>query len=74
MPFGSRNGPVVTIVERRQQALESRRTHLLAEHEAAGEADTVRALIDILVRPMFDAPYAEGATHYAKATGPQRAS
>lgn len=64
--FGSRDGLVAAIVERRQRALEARRMHLLAEHESSGEPDSVRSLIDILVRPMFDAPYAEGSTHYAR--------
>jgi AcrR family transcriptional regulator len=64
--FGSRDGLVAAIVERRQRGLEARRMHLLAEHESSGEPDSVRSLIDILVRPMFDAPYAEGSIHYAR--------
>lgn len=64
--FGSRDGLIAAIIERHQPALESRRTELLAEHEAAGAPDSVAALVAILVRPMFDVPYAEGSTHYAR--------
>ncbi|MEV6767525.1 TetR family transcriptional regulator [Nocardia sp. NPDC051030] len=64
--FGSRDGLIVAIIERHQPALENRRTALLADHEASGAADTVAALIAILVRPMFDVPYTEGSTHYAR--------
>ncbi|UFS93772.1 TetR family transcriptional regulator [Nocardia huaxiensis] len=64
--FGSRDGLIAAIIERHQPALESRRTALLADHEAAGAPDSVAALLDMLVRPMFDIPYAEGSTHYAR--------
>ncbi|MFI1912046.1 TetR family transcriptional regulator [Nocardia sp. NPDC020380] len=64
--FGSRDGLIAAILERHQPALESQRTALLAEHEASGRPDSVAALIGILVRPMFDVPYTEGSTHYAR--------
>ncbi|GAB3209891.1 TetR family transcriptional regulator [Nocardia tengchongensis] len=64
--FGSRDGLIAAIIERHQPALETRRTELLAEHEASGAPDSVSALVAILVRPMFDVPYAEGSTHYAR--------
>lgn len=64
--FGSRDGLITAIIERHQPALESRRTELLADHEASGAPDSVAALVAILVRPMFDVPYAEGSTHYAR--------
>lgn len=64
--FGSRDGLIAAIIERHQPALETRRTELLAEHEASGAPDSVAALVAILVRPMFDVPYAEGSTHYAR--------
>ncbi|WP_067817964.1 TetR family transcriptional regulator [Nocardia inohanensis] len=64
--FGSRDGLIGAIIERHQPALESRRTELLADHEAADAPDTVAALVGILVRPMFDVPYREGSTHYAR--------
>lgn len=64
--FGSRDGLIGAIIERHQPALESRRTELLADHEAADAPDSVAALVGILVRPMFDVPYSEGSTHYAR--------
>lgn len=64
--FGSRDGLITAIIERHQPALESRRTELLADHEASGAPDSVAALVAVLVRPMFDVPYAEGSTHYAR--------
>ncbi|MBL1075396.1 TetR family transcriptional regulator [Nocardia sp. 2] len=64
--FGSRDGLIAAIIEKHQPALESRRTALLADHETAGDPDSVAALIGMLVRPMFDIPYAEGSTHYAR--------
>lgn len=64
--FGSRDGLIQAIVARRQGALEARRMALLAEFEHAGHADDVASLIEILVRPMFDTPYVEGSTHYAR--------
>lgn len=64
--FGSRDGLVTAIVERRQQALDASRMTLLADHELTGDPDTTGLLLTILVRPMFDTPYAEGSTHYAR--------
>ncbi|MVU82971.1 TetR family transcriptional regulator [Nocardia sp. ET3-3] len=64
--FGSRDGLITAIIERHQPALEAKRTELLAAHEAAGAPDSVAALVELLVRPMFDVPYAEGSTHYAR--------
>ncbi|MFE3191868.1 TetR family transcriptional regulator [Nocardia sp. NPDC059240] len=64
--FGSRDGLITAIIERHQPALEARRTELLTAHRAADAPDSVAALVDILVRPMFDVPRAEGSTHYAR--------
>lgn len=64
--FGSRDGLIQAIVERRQGPLEARRMALLAEFEGAGRADDVSSLVETLVRPMFDTPYADGSTHYAR--------
>lgn len=64
--FGSRDGLIRAIVERRQGPMEARRMALLAEVERAGRADDVASLVEILVRPMLDTPYAEGSTHYAR--------
>ncbi|NNH70668.1 TetR/AcrR family transcriptional regulator [Nocardia uniformis] len=64
--FGSRDGLIAAIVERRQQALDADRMALLSEHDDATTPDTPAPLLAILVRPMFDTPYAEGSTHYAR--------
>jgi len=64
--FGSRDGLVEAIIERRQAPLEQRRMSLLAEHESSGGDDDIAVLVEILVRPMFDIPYADGSTHYAR--------
>ncbi|WP_162958142.1 TetR family transcriptional regulator [Nocardia yunnanensis] len=64
--FGSRDGLIAAIIERHQPALEARRMELLADHEDSDAPDTVATLVDILVRPMFDVPTAEGSTHYAR--------
>lgn len=64
--FGSRDGLVRAIVERRMELLEKRQLELLAEHERSGTAETVLGLVDALVRPMFTAPYEQGSTHYAR--------
>ncbi|WP_067533535.1 TetR family transcriptional regulator [Nocardia crassostreae] len=64
--FGNRDGLIAAIIERHQPALESRRTALLAEHEMSGKPDSVGILVGILIRPLFDIPYAAGSTHYAR--------
>jgi AcrR family transcriptional regulator len=64
--FGSRDGLIRAILDRRQEPLEARRLHLLTEHEASGASDDTRALVEILVAPMFHVPYEDGATHYAR--------
>lgn len=64
--FGSRDGLIKAIVERRQGPLEAHRMALLAEFERGGRAEDVTSLVEILVRPMFDTPYADGSTHYAR--------
>ncbi len=64
--FGSRGGLIEAIIARRQEPLERQRMMLLAEHEATDAADDVPALLDILIRPLFDVPYSQGSTHYAR--------
>ena len=64
--FGSRDGLIQAVIDRRQAPLEARRLELLAEHEAAGAGDDVRSLVRILVEPMFHVPYEDGASHYAR--------
>jgi len=64
--FGSRDGLIQAVIDRRQAPLEARRLELLAEHEAAGSGDDVRSLVRILVEPMFHVPYEDGASQYAR--------
>ena len=64
--FGSRDGLVRAIVERRMEVLEKRQIELLARYERDHDSEEVRGLVDVLVRPMFHVPYEQGATHYAR--------
>ncbi|WP_155940168.1 MULTISPECIES: TetR/AcrR family transcriptional regulator [unclassified Mycobacteroides] len=64
--FGSRDGLIEAIIEYRQTPLENIRMALLAEHETASAKDDLTALVSILVRPLFDVPYADGPSHYAR--------
>lgn len=64
--FGSRDGLIQAVIDRRQAPLEARRLELLAEHEASGSPDDLRSLVRILVEPMFHVPYEDGASHYAR--------
>jgi AcrR family transcriptional regulator len=60
--FGSREGLLHAVVERRNAALEERRLQLLAEHDAV----EIRDLLHVLISPMLTVPYEEGSTHYAR--------
>lgn len=64
--FGSRDGLIRAILDRRQTSLEARQLALLAEHEDSGDEDDLPALVEIIVRPMLEIPYADGSTHYAR--------
>lgn len=64
--FGSRDGLIAAVVESRMPALERRRLELLAEYEAAGQPDDVRALVDTLFTPMAELSLRGEATHYAR--------
>ncbi|MFC9996072.1 TetR/AcrR family transcriptional regulator [Nocardia sp. NPDC127526] len=64
--FGNRDGLIAAIIERHQPALENRRTALLAAHKGSGAPDSVDVLVGMLIRPLFDIPYAAGSTHYAR--------
>ena len=64
--FGSRDELIRAIVERRMEPLEKRQLELLTEYETSHAADDVRALVEVLARPMFHVPYAEGSTHYGR--------
>jgi AcrR family transcriptional regulator len=63
--FGSRDGLIDAVIERRMVALEARRMELLAAHEAVG-ADDVRSLVAVLVTPQLELVGQPGATHYAR--------
>lgn len=64
--FGSRDGLVEAVIRFRIGALEARRLELLAEHEALGAPDDPATLVRLIVAPMVDVPYKQGATHYAR--------
>lgn len=64
--FGSRDGLIEAIITRHVKSLESRQMALLAQAEANGTADQVKSLVEVMVRPMFEVPYANGSTHYAR--------
>jgi AcrR family transcriptional regulator len=64
--FGSRDGLIEAVVERRMIALERARLELLAEHEANGASADPAAFVTMLVAPLLDVPYRDGATHYAR--------
>ncbi|WP_169584955.1 TetR family transcriptional regulator [Antrihabitans stalactiti] len=64
--FGSRDGLIEAIVERRMVALERARLELLAEDEANGASTDPAAFVTMLVAPLLDVPYRDGATHYAR--------
>jgi AcrR family transcriptional regulator len=64
--FGGRDGLIDAVAEHRIADLEQHRLELLAESEAAGEAQDVRALVSALVVPMLTVPYEHGSTHYAR--------
>ncbi|KAA1415468.1 TetR family transcriptional regulator [Nocardioides humilatus] len=64
--FGSRENLVMAVLELRSAAQESRRLQSLAELEVEGNSDDIAALVDILLRPICEVPYEQGATHYAR--------
>ncbi|MDR3663055.1 MAG: TetR family transcriptional regulator [Mycobacterium sp.] len=65
--FGSRDGLIKAVISHRQAPLERARLALLVEHEGAEHPDgDVASLVTILVEPLFDTPYSDGSTHYAR--------
>jgi AcrR family transcriptional regulator len=64
--FEDRDGLVAAVVAFRLASLEARRLEMLAALEAEGRADDPAALVSALALPMFEIPFAEGATHYAR--------
>lgn len=64
--FGSRDGLIEAVVERRIATLEVRRLELLAERAALDEPDDVHALLEVLVVPMFELVARHGIGYYAR--------
>lgn len=64
--FGSRDGLLQAVLDRRNAAMEVERLARLAAHETSGADADVRELLDMLVGPLLTVPYAEGSTHYAR--------
>jgi AcrR family transcriptional regulator len=63
--FGDKDKLVRAIFERRLQALESRRAKMLNEVTEAGRLGDVRALMEVLFRPIADEKNSEGRRSYA---------
>ncbi|UGT40136.1 TetR family transcriptional regulator [Nocardia yamanashiensis] len=64
--FGSRDGLIEAVVERRLATLEVRRLELLAEQAGSGRPPGVHGLLEALVIPMFELGERHGAHHYAR--------
>jgi AcrR family transcriptional regulator len=64
--FGTRDSLIQAVIEYRMTALEQIRVAMLADLEGAAEPADVADLVGVLVRPLLDVPYREGATHYAR--------
>ena len=63
--FGGRDALLEAVVDLRQQSMESQRLEMYADLDTEGRRD-IHRLVEVLIFPMFDRPYAEGATHYAR--------
>lgn len=64
--FGSRDGLIAAAVNARLEQMESVRVEMLAEAEASGSRDDVRALIAMLVLPMVQIVDSPDSTHFAR--------
>jgi AcrR family transcriptional regulator len=64
--FGDADGLIRAILEKRTPELERRRAQLLAEVRAQGRLGDVRALMDVLYRPMIDHLDVHGERSYAR--------
>lgn len=64
--FGSRDGLVEAVLRHRLEPMERRRAELLADLTVDQPNPSAAGLVDVMVRPMFTTPYADGATHYAR--------
>jgi AcrR family transcriptional regulator len=63
--FGGRDELIESVVDLRQQPMESQRLELYADLDA-DRRDDIHALVTVLITPMFEMPYNAGATHYAR--------
>ena len=63
--FGGRDELIESIVELRQQPMESQRLELYADLDSARRTN-IHSLVTVLISPMFETPYDAGATHYAR--------
>ncbi len=64
--FGSREGLIKAVIDRRTSVEDTKRLALLAVLEESDRADDLRSLVEALVRPLCESAYAAGATHYAR--------
>ena len=64
--FGSRDGLIEAVVERRMATLEVRRLELLAERAGGDGPQDVHTLLEVLVVPMFELVARHGIGHYAR--------
>jgi AcrR family transcriptional regulator len=64
--FGSREGLIREVISRRTAAEDSLRLEMLAALEEQGTGDDLRVLVGALIRPLCEAAYTAGATHYAR--------
>jgi AcrR family transcriptional regulator len=64
--YGSREGLYEAVMQRRMATIGERMTALLADREGAPTDNIVADMVDTLIRPMIEVPYAEGSTHYAR--------
>lgn len=63
--FGTKAGLVRAIVEHRMRPLNERRLQLLAELDASGRGEDLRALVEALVQPLVES-LARPRTHWAR--------
>jgi len=64
--FGSRDGLIEAIVERRMGPINHRRQQFLDDLDAAGRGHDVRGLVEALVQPLADATVARPGSCYAR--------
>jgi AcrR family transcriptional regulator len=64
--FGSLHGLIEAIVVARMTPIDARRAHLLAELDASGRGDDVRALVEAAIDPFADATLGRPDSRYAR--------